>query len=312
MVILACYDPKKPTPSMDDPRGLTTVDDSSLTNYSGGKLASLACVRNSLSSHLGSKRASTLGDISPCPPPFSSERFQVNLPRLRELDDVFHPAELSNSVTYSSRSIRSYKSFPRSAMLFPKTRTYMPPATHRCSSGLSLSKATSQDYHGALEWPLVDGGFLPDWLPVTPHTGAAAQRRPRRSTSRSHCNVAYPPKQVGYISYLRDNCDISWKEVAEAYASVFSEDAKQGHKRRPQNLQGIFREKKRIFNHGQKRQYGSVGMISLPLGNHGRTNTDDNKDTGRARQRHHKADHQKRCEPWKRSVQVLSQVSPMP
>ncbi|KDN60008.1 hypothetical protein CSUB01_08019 [Colletotrichum sublineola] len=293
MAILACYDHKRPTPSTDHPRGSTTADGFSLTEYSGSKQASLPCVRNSLSGYLGDIRSG----MSARPPPFSSERPQVNLPRLRELDDASFPAELSKSVIYSSRSIGFCGSFPRSAMVFPKTRASMPPTAHGRTSGLSLSRATSQGHHGAREWPLLDRGFLPDWHSVTLHTGATASRRPRRSTGRAHCNVKYTPEQVVHISYLRDDCGLSWKEVAEEYASAFPEDAEQGHKRGPLGLQGIYyRQNKRSSHHAQKRQCGGIGMIFLPACHPDRTITDDNEGTGRARQRHHEADHQKRCE----------------
>ncbi|KZL79185.1 hypothetical protein CI238_13532, partial [Colletotrichum incanum] len=138
-------------------------------------------------------------------------------------------------------------SFSGSATLSSETRRSKPLTAYGHYNGLPLSNATSEYQHGAQDLSLVSGGFLPDWLPAGLRTGATASRRPRRSTSRPHCNVRYTPEQVCCIDYLRDDCRLSWKEVAEKYASVFPGDAEQGHKRGTQGLQGVYyRNNKRM------------------------------------------------------------------
>ncbi|WQF76923.1 hypothetical protein CDEST_01937 [Colletotrichum destructivum] len=287
------YDPKKPTPSTDHRHGSKTVTTFSLTGYSSRRPHSLLCATDIVTGKLGDFRS----DMSPCPPFFSPSLSHVNLPRLRELDDIFPPAAPSNSTTYSLHPIGSCESFPRSATFFSETRRSMPLATYGYHNSLPLSKTTLQYQYGLQDLSLIVGGCLPDWLPVRLHTGATTSRRPRRSTSRPHCNVRYTPEQVGCIDYLRDNCGLSWREVAEKYASIFPGDAEQGHERGAQGLQGVYyRKNRRMSIHAHKRQCESVGMSLIPLGNPNRTDADDNEDAGRARQWQHEATaHQKKC-----------------
>ncbi|WQF76898.1 hypothetical protein CDEST_01912 [Colletotrichum destructivum] len=292
MDINVCCDPKKPTPSMDQRHGSKTVPTFSLTDYSSSKPLSLPCATDTVTGKLGGFRS----DMSPRPPSFSLQGFQVILPRLRELD-ILPPAALSNSTTYSLDPIGSCESLPRSATLSSETRRSMPLTTYEYYHSLPLPKATPQYQHGPQDLSLVVGSCLPGWLPVSFHTGATTSRRPRRSTSRPHCNVRYTPEQVECIDYLRDDCGLSWREVAEKYASIFPGDAEQGHKRGAQGLQGVYYRKNRQMSiHAHKRQCESVGMSLIPLGNHNRTDADDTEDAGRARQWQHEATaHQKKC-----------------